>query len=109
MTLLQLIVTTRPMTRMASMAGIIGVAVLGSATSVDAQRAARGFVTVNGGYQASSTDFGDNIVFTKFVEEGDFDADYGLGGGPLYDLGGWRARVAESRGRGRGLRVRQGE
>ena len=33
-------------------------------------------------------------MFTKFVEEGDLDADYGLGAGPLFDVGGgvrlWR-------------------
>ena len=91
MTLLKLIVTTRQMTRMAA---VLGVAVGGLATTVAAQQAARGFVALNGGYQATSTDFADNIVFTKFVEEGDLDATYGLGAGAMYDLGGavrlWR-------------------
>ena len=94
MTLLRLIVTTCLMTRMASMAAMIGVAVVGSATTVTAQQAARGFVTVNWGYQVTLTDFADNIVFTKFVEKGDLDATYGLGAGALYDVGGavrvWR-------------------
>ena len=103
MILPKLIVTTRQMTRMAAMAAMVGVAVAGAATTVAAQQRsddrsrpqpARGFVTVNGGYQATSTDFADNIVFTKFVEEGDLDARYGLGAGALYDVGGavrlWR-------------------
>ena len=79
---------------MAAMGAIVGIALLGSATTVDAQQGARGFVTLNGGYQISSTDFDGSVEFTKFVEEGDLDADYTLGGGPLYDLGGgvrvWR-------------------
>ena len=94
MTLLKLSVTIRQIIRMASMATMISVAVLGSAVTGAAQQGARGFVTLNGGYQATSTDFADNIVFTRFVEEGDIDADYGLGAGPLYDVGGavrvWR-------------------
>ena len=104
MTLLRPSVTTRLMTRMAVMAAMIGVAVVGSATAVVAQqrgdngsrpRPPRGFVTVNGGFQATATDFADNVVFTKFVEEGDLDAAYGLGAGALrYDVGGgvrvWR-------------------
>ena len=52
----------------------------------------RGFVTINGGYQATSTDFTDNVVFTLFVEEGDFDAGYGVD--PVFDVSGgvrvWR-------------------
>ena len=97
MIVLKLTVTTCQMTRMAAMAAMIGVAVVGSATTVAAQqrsdglnrpRPARGFVTVNGGYQATSTDFADNVVFTRFVEEGDLDAKYGLGAGALYDVGG---------------------
>lgn len=94
MTLPTLSVTTRPMARMASMAAMIGVAVLGSAVTVAAQQGARGFVTLNGGYLVTSRNFADNIVFTTFVEDGDLDADYRLGGGPLYDVGGavrlWR-------------------
>ena len=94
MTLPTLSVTTRQMARMASMATMLSVAVLGSAVTAAAQQGARGFVTLNGGYQATSMDFADNIVFTRFVEEGDIDADYGLGAGPLYDVGGavrvWR-------------------
>ena len=95
MTSLQLIVTTRQqMARIAPAVAMVSVAVLASTITVSAQQAARGFVTLNGGYQATSTDFTDNIVFTKFVEEGDLDADYGLGGGPLLDMGGgvrlWR-------------------
>ena len=75
------------------MVATIVVGVLGSATIVGAQ-ASRGFIILNGGYQVTSTDFADNIVFTKSVEEGDLDADYGLGAGALFDVGGgvrvWR-------------------
>ena len=94
MTLLKFSATTRSMTRMASMATMISVTLLASAMSVSAQQPARGFVTLNGGYLVNSADFTHNIVFTEFVEEGDLDADYRRGGGPLYDVGGavrvWR-------------------
>ncbi len=88
MTLQKPLVTTRRMIRTASIAPMISLVVLGSAITASAQQASRGFITINGGYQATSTDFTDNIVFTQFAEEGDFDADYGLGAGPLLDVGG---------------------
>ena len=88
MTLLKLSVTTRQMTRMAWGAAMIGVSVLGSAVTVAAQQDGRVFISVNGGLQASSTDFTDNIVFTEFLEEGDLDAAYSIDSGTVIDIGG---------------------
>jgi hypothetical protein len=46
------------------------------------------FISVNGGSQLTSTDFADNVVFTEFVEEGDFDAAYRIDSGAIFDIGG---------------------
>ena len=46
------------------------------------------FIGVNGGSQTTSTDFADNVVFTEFVEQGDFDAAYGVGSDVIFDIGG---------------------
>ena len=58
---------------------------------------ARGFITINGGLQAASADFSDNIAFSHPLfgpEEGDFDARYRGGGDTLLDVSGgvriWR-------------------
>ncbi len=94
MTLLRLSFTTRQMTRIAPIAAMTSVAVLGASPAVAAQQSARVFITLNGAYLTTSSDFTDNLVFTEFVEEGDLDADYGLAGRPSYDAGGgvrlWR-------------------
>ena len=69
--------------------------VLGSVRNSAAQGAwqSRGFVTINGGYQLTSTDFADNVVFTLNVEEGDFDAGYRVDTGAVFDVsGGMRVR-----------------
>jgi hypothetical protein len=76
------------MTRMAWMAAMIGVAVLGSAVTVAAQQDGRVFIDINGGIQVTSADFTDNIVFTEFVEEGDLDAAYAISSGVVIDIGG---------------------
>ena len=55
---------------MAAMGAIVGIALFGSATTVDAQQAARGFVTLNGGYQVSPPNFEGSVEFIKFVKEG---------------------------------------
>jgi len=55
----------------------------------------RVFIDVNGGTQATSTDFVDNVLFTEFVEEGDFDATYAIDSGVIVDVSGG---VALSRG-----------
>ncbi len=88
MTLPTLIITTRQMARLASMATMISVAVLGLAVTVAAQQDGRVFIHVNGGLQTTSTDFADNIVFTEFVEDGDLDATYGIDSGVIIDIGG---------------------
>ena len=88
MTLPTLIVTTRRMTRMALVAAMVSVTVLGAAVTVAAQQDGRVFISVNGGLQATSTDFADNIVFTAFVEDGDLDASYGIDSGAIIDIGG---------------------
>ena len=88
MTLPVIVTTTRQMTRMAWMAAMIGVAVLGSAVTVAAQQDGRVFIDINGGIQVTSADFTDNIVFTEFVEEGDLDAAYAINSGVVIDIGG---------------------
>ena len=54
----------------------------------------RGFVSVNGGYQASSTDFRDSIAVTEFAEQGTIDSAYAVDKGPQLDISGgarvWR-------------------
>ena len=68
----------------------------GSVRAVAAQSTAnsRAFVSVNGGYQVTSTDFSDKVVFPLFLEDGDFQADYKVEPGPVYDVSGgvrlWR-------------------
>ena len=62
----------------------------------------RGFVSINGGYQASSTDFRDSLVFTEFVEQGSVDSSYRVKSGPQFDIGGG-ARVWRSLGIGVGV------
>ena len=63
---------------------------------------ARGFLTINGGQQAASPDFSDNIAFTDFAEEGDFDARYANGSDTLFDAGGG-VRVWRNLGIGAGV------
>jgi opacity protein-like surface antigen len=68
---------------------------MGTPTLAQTGEPFRGFVSVNGGYQASSTDFRDSIVFTEFVEQGTVDSSYTVNSGPQLDIGGgarvWRA------------------
>ena len=62
----------------------------------------RGFVSVNGGYQASSTDFRDSLAFTEFVEQGGVDSSYTVKAGPQLDIAGG-ARLWRSLGVGVGI------
>jgi opacity protein-like surface antigen len=62
----------------------------------------RGFVSINGGYQASSTDFRDSVVITEFVEQGSVDSSYRVKSGPELDISGG-ARVWRSLGIGVGV------
>ena len=61
--------------------------VLGTVESADAQQGweHRGFLSVNGGFQMTTSDFADNATFTLFVEEGDFAANYNGETGFVFD------------------------
>jgi len=63
-----------------------------------------GFISINGGFKATSTDFADNVRFTLFVEEGDFDARYQVETGPTFDVNGG-ARVWRNFALGGGVSV----
>ena len=75
---------------------------VGTATLAQTGEPFRGFVSVNGGYQASSTDFRDSIAFTEFVEQGSIDSSYRVKAGPQLDIAGG-ARVWRSLGIGVGV------
>ena len=75
-----------PRTR--SMAWVaVAAALLGPGTPAAAKNG-RVYVDINGGFQATTTDFADNVVFTEFVEQGDFDATYTIDSGVIVDVGG---------------------
>ena len=85
------------MTRIALRAIVAGAIALTMAASADAQTQptdSRVFINLNGGYQATSTDFTDTVGFTLFLEEGDFTAGYGVETAPVFDVSGgvmlWR-------------------
>jgi|RhiMethySRZTD1v2_1073278.scaffolds.fasta_scaffold507100_1 opacity protein-like surface antigen len=84
--------------------GIAAVAfvLMGMPTSAQTGDPFRGFVSINGGYQASSTDFRDSVVFTEFVEQGSVDSSYTVKSGPQLDISGG-ARVWRSLGIGVGV------
>ncbi len=86
---------TAPLLAAAALAG----AVLAPAAA-DAQ--VGGYVSFNGGTQATSTAFDDNIVFPEFQEDADFNAAYGVGGGAVFDVGGG-LRLANGLGFGMGV------
>lgn len=72
---------------LAPIALVIVTAVLASSTPAEAQDGPV-FIQVNAGAQATSTDFTDNVVFTEFVEQGDFNAAYAVDKGAFFDVGG---------------------
>jgi hypothetical protein len=57
--------------------------------------ALRGYVWVDGGYQAGTEDFSNGGTFTQYLEEASFDSDYDVRPGPQFNVGGgvrvWRA------------------
>ena len=63
----------------------VAAALLGPGTPAAAQDG-RVYVDINGGIQATTTDFADNVVFTEFVEQGDFDATYAIDPGVIIDI-----------------------
>jgi hypothetical protein len=46
----------------------------------------RGFLSVNGGYRVSSSDFRDHAIFRVNAEDGRFDTDYSVTTGPTFDV-----------------------
>jgi len=87
----------RMFVRVGLMTTAVSCVIAGFPVSTAAQQVSesRGFVSMNGGFQATSTDFGDNIDFVLFVEEGDFDARYPVETGLSFDVSGgvrvWRS------------------
>jgi len=61
-------------------------------------------IAVNGGRQMESVGITDNVVFTEFAEEGDFDARYPDADGPMFDLNG-RVRLVGNFAVGAGVSV----
>lgn len=47
-----------------------------------------GYVTLNGGIQATGTRFTDRVEFTEFREDAEFSAAYDIGGDTVFDVGG---------------------
>ena len=54
----------------------------------------KGFVSVNGGYQVTANDFDDSAIFRENAEDGNYETDYEVKGGPTFDVAGglrvWR-------------------
>ena len=61
-------------------------------------------IAVNGGQQMESVGITDNVVFTEFAEEGDFDVSYPDADGPMFDLNG-RVRLVGNFAVGAGVSV----
>lgn len=64
------------------------VAVIPAVVQAQTTQPARTFVSINVGAQVTSTTFDDNVVFTEFVEQGDFNAIYRVPTGSLLDVDG---------------------
>ena len=77
---------------------------LSVAVPAQAQQTGRGFISINGGYQASSTEFDDAFTFTAHQETGTSDVSYPIDPGPMFDAGGG---VRLWRGLGAGLALTQ--
>ena len=61
-----------------------------------------GWVSFNGGTQATATDFRNNVVFTEFHEDADFNSGYAVGTGAIFDGG---AGVELANGLGFGVAI----
>ncbi len=85
---------TRPFAFAALAAAVLPPATAGAQTG--------GYLSFNGGTQATSTTFDDNIGFTEFQEDADVDAGYGVGAGAVFDAGGG-VRLASGLGFGVGV------
>lgn len=64
------------------------------AGSVRAQSMPRGFISIGGGYQSTTTTFDDSFTFTRDQETGTTRVTYPVDAGPVFDVGGgvrlWR-------------------
>ena len=74
----------RPSAPAAFIAAAIGGALL---LPVTAAAQTGGWVSFNGATQATATTFTENVGFIEFHEDADFDADYAVGTGPVFDGG----------------------
>jgi opacity protein-like surface antigen len=63
------------------------IVVVTCAGSAAAQDRPRGFIGLNGGYQASTTEFDDNFTFTAHQETGTTRVSYPIDAGPAFDAG----------------------
>jgi len=73
-----------------------------AAAPASAQTLSRGWISVNGGYQASTNDFSDGSDFDANAETGRFDSDYTVEAGPTFDVAGG-ATIAGAFGVGVGV------
>jgi hypothetical protein len=85
-------------------AGAPAAAQISSAASSSTVPRFRGYISVDGGYQGGTEDFGTRGTFTEFLEEGNFAAEHAVDPGPQFQGAGgvavWRnvyAGVAVSR------------
>ncbi len=76
---------------------VAAVVFLGATSGAFAQTTdpgSRVFLSVNSGYQATSDDFRDGVVFRQNAEDGRFDTEYNVTSGPTFDVSGggrvWR-------------------
>ena len=84
-----------------SATALLGAAALGGTLLMPAAAGAQtgGWVTFNGATQATATTFTDNVGFVEFHEDADFDTDYAVGTGTVFD-GGAGVRLANGIGLG---------
>ncbi len=78
---------------------VVAATIAGTVLPASASAQIGGYVSLNGGAQATATTFTDNVVFTEFHEDADFDAAYAVGAGMIFD-GGAGVRLANGIGFG---------
>lgn len=88
----------RPAAPLPTAAALAGAALLPAAAGAQTG----GYLDFNGGTQATATTFAENVGFTVFRENGDFDAGYDVGAGPVFDAAGG-VRLASGIGFGMGV------
>ncbi len=81
-------------TRTIVVGGLLFLPVGGTTWAQTAPPQTRGFVSVNGGYQATANNFHDGATFRRNAEDARFDTDYTVKAGPAFDVAGgavpWR-------------------